>query len=80
VSERASERERERVRARAQRWGTKSEDRVSCSHACLPKSVPSENGEKRAEELLEEFFKTRLALEDFYSCVGDEGSWRLLTR
>ena len=80
MSERASDRERERARARAQRWGTKSEDRVSCSHALLPKSVPSKNGEKRAEELLEEFFKTRLALEDFYSCVGDEGSWRLLTR
>jgi hypothetical protein len=61
-----------RLHAARQPWGTNSEDQVSCSHGCLPKSVPSKNGAKRAEELLEELFKTSLALEDFYWCVSDE--------
>ena len=60
------------VYAARQPWGTNSKDKVSCSHGCLPKSAPSNNGEKRAEELLEEIFKTSLALEDFYWCVSDE--------
>ena len=39
---------------------------VSCSHGCLPKSIETKTGQKNAEELLEEIFKTSLAVENFY--------------
>ena len=45
---------------------------MSCSHGCVPKSVQSNKGELSAEKLLEEIFKTSLALENFYWCP----SWK----
>ena len=54
------------------RFVTVGGDQVSCSHGCLPRSVKSNKGELSAEKLLEQIFKTSLALENFYWCPSWE--------
>ena len=51
---------------------TSGGDQVSCSHGCLPKSVKSKTGDSTAAAVLEEIFKTSLAIEDNYWCALGE--------
>jgi hypothetical protein len=47
-----------------------SRDKVSCSHGCVPASVKARGGEMQSQAVLEEIFKTSLAVEEYYWCVA----------
>lgn len=46
------------------------DDKVSCSHGCVPASVKARGGEMQSQAVLEEIFKTSLAVEEYYWCVA----------
>ena len=48
-------------------------DKASCSHGCVPASVKARGGEMQAQAVLQEIFKTSLALEEYYWCNRDTG-------
>ena len=49
------------------------DDKVSCSHGCVPASVKARGGEMQSQAVLEEIFKTSLAVEEYYWCNRDTG-------